>query len=278
MEFKDRIKQIREENGLSQRQMAEKLYLTRSVISKWENGTRYPNYQEMDALRKMFDVSIDSLFSNDDVKQMPEVEPILQQNPEITVQSMLLMGILVLNCVCFMIQFKDFLNFLGNEGTINFEELVLTIYELLSVIIFGYSIYKSFNVEVTKRTIITVIIVSYFGHLLNLIISFLTTEVSYIIVLDFTISLLVMLYLLYVFMKSDYVVSKYPIIGCCLQIQIYLIELYGNVSHSFVNYVISNGLTYDVVYFFRRVLFMCFLIPQIKALTKKRTMKKIYYK
>ena len=60
MEFKENLKQLRLQNGLTQAQLAEKLFVSRSTVAKWENGLGLPNPESMAALEKLFDiVSVD---------------------------------------------------------------------------------------------------------------------------------------------------------------------------------------------------------------------------
>lgn len=54
MELKDNLKQFRIREGLTQAQLAEKLFVSRSTVAKWENGLGLPNPESMDALEKLF--------------------------------------------------------------------------------------------------------------------------------------------------------------------------------------------------------------------------------
>ena len=68
MKFKDKLKQYRTENGISQEELANKLFVSRTLISKWENGVIYPSYVNMEKLAQTMNVSIDYLFSNEEAK------------------------------------------------------------------------------------------------------------------------------------------------------------------------------------------------------------------
>ncbi len=59
MEFKDKLKKLRLEKGLSQQELADKIYVSRSAIAKWENGLGYPSQDSYNALINFFDVSQD---------------------------------------------------------------------------------------------------------------------------------------------------------------------------------------------------------------------------
>lgn len=61
MEFKDRLKELRAENGRSQTDIARLLCLSKMAVSHWECGDSEPNIFQLKALAKYFDVSIDYL-------------------------------------------------------------------------------------------------------------------------------------------------------------------------------------------------------------------------
>lgn len=57
MELKDKLKKLRQEKGLTQAQLAEKLFVSRSTVAKWENGLGLPNPAAMLALEEYFGVT-----------------------------------------------------------------------------------------------------------------------------------------------------------------------------------------------------------------------------
>ena len=59
--FKERLKELRIENGLSQTDIAKETGLGQSSIAMWENGTRTPNMESIILLAKFFKVSADYL-------------------------------------------------------------------------------------------------------------------------------------------------------------------------------------------------------------------------
>ncbi|MBR5943067.1 MAG: helix-turn-helix domain-containing protein, partial [Clostridia bacterium] len=61
METKDVIFDLRTKNGLSQDELAEKVFVTRQAVSRWENGETVPNTDTLKLLSKLFDVSINTL-------------------------------------------------------------------------------------------------------------------------------------------------------------------------------------------------------------------------
>ena len=64
METKDILKKLREDNNLTQDQMAEKLLVTRQAVSRWELGETQPNTDTLKQLSKEYDVSINTLLGS----------------------------------------------------------------------------------------------------------------------------------------------------------------------------------------------------------------------
>ena len=61
MDPKDILLQLRTQKGLSQDELAEKLFVTRQAVSRWENGETTPNTETLKRLSALFDVSINTL-------------------------------------------------------------------------------------------------------------------------------------------------------------------------------------------------------------------------
>ena len=64
METKDVILGLRTKRGLSQDELAEKIYVTRQAVSRWETGETVPNTETLKLLSKFFDVSINTLLGS----------------------------------------------------------------------------------------------------------------------------------------------------------------------------------------------------------------------
>ena len=61
MDTKDILFQLRTQKGLSQDELAEKIFVTRQAVSRWENGETTPNTETLKLLSQFFDVSINTL-------------------------------------------------------------------------------------------------------------------------------------------------------------------------------------------------------------------------
>lgn len=64
METKEIILDLRIQKGLSQDELAEKVFVTRQAVSRWENGETIPNTETLKLLSKFFDVSINTLLGS----------------------------------------------------------------------------------------------------------------------------------------------------------------------------------------------------------------------
>ncbi|MBP3723246.1 MAG: helix-turn-helix domain-containing protein [Selenomonadaceae bacterium] len=61
--FAETLKKLRVDKGLSQRELAEQIYVTRSTIARWENGSRLPDISMILRLSKCLDTDANTLFS-----------------------------------------------------------------------------------------------------------------------------------------------------------------------------------------------------------------------
>lgn len=61
METKNVLLKLRTKHGLSQDQLAEKIFVTRQAVSRWETGETVPNTDTLKLLSKLYDVSINTL-------------------------------------------------------------------------------------------------------------------------------------------------------------------------------------------------------------------------
>ena len=65
MEFHEKLQELRKRKGLTQEELAEHLYVSRTAISKWESGRGFPNIESLKAIAKFFSVSLDELLSGE---------------------------------------------------------------------------------------------------------------------------------------------------------------------------------------------------------------------
>ena len=79
MEFKDKLKKLRAEAGISQQALADAIFVSRSAVAKWENGLGLPSSASSEALAKYFGVSEEHLKSNEADEEYVEKNQRLQK-------------------------------------------------------------------------------------------------------------------------------------------------------------------------------------------------------
>lgn len=71
--FKDELKRLRLENNLTQEELAEKLYVSRSAVAKWEQGRGIPREDTLTDIASFFNVSKDELYKTDEPQKVIEL-------------------------------------------------------------------------------------------------------------------------------------------------------------------------------------------------------------
>ena len=107
MEFHEKLQELRKQTGLTQEELAEALYVSRTAVSKWESGRGYPSIDSLKALSKFFSVTVDELLSGDQVLTIAE-EDTRQKETHL---HDLVFGLLDLSAAAFF-----FLPFFGQKG------------------------------------------------------------------------------------------------------------------------------------------------------------------
>ncbi len=74
MEFNEKLQELRKNKELTQEELAESLYVSRTAVSKWESGRGYPNIESLKEISKFFSVSIDELLSGEKLLFIAEKE------------------------------------------------------------------------------------------------------------------------------------------------------------------------------------------------------------
>ena len=74
MEFNEKLQKLRKDRGLTQEELAEALFVSRTAISKWESGRGYPSIDSLKEISKFFSVTIDELLSTERLLSIAERE------------------------------------------------------------------------------------------------------------------------------------------------------------------------------------------------------------
>lgn len=72
MEFNEKLQKLRTGEKLTQEELAEKLYVSRTAISKWESGRGYPSTDSLKAIAQYFHITIDELIGGEEMITLAE--------------------------------------------------------------------------------------------------------------------------------------------------------------------------------------------------------------
>ena len=107
MEFHEKLQELRKQKNLTQEELAQALFVSRTAISKWESGRGYPNIDSLKAIAKFFSVTVDALLSGQELLSIAE-EDTAQKEKHI---HNLVFGLLDCSAVMFF-----FLPFFGQKA------------------------------------------------------------------------------------------------------------------------------------------------------------------
>ena len=74
MEFNEKLQELRKSRGLTQEELAEALFVSRTAVSKWESGRGYPSIDSLKEISKYFSVTIDELLTGEKLISIAEKE------------------------------------------------------------------------------------------------------------------------------------------------------------------------------------------------------------
>jgi transcriptional regulator with XRE-family HTH domain len=106
LEFYEKLQELRKQRGLTQEQLAEALYVSRTAVSKWESGRGYPTIDSLKRLATLFAVTVDDLLSGSELLTVAE---------ENTRQSALHLRDLVFGLLDISVAMTLFLPFFGQK-------------------------------------------------------------------------------------------------------------------------------------------------------------------
>lgn len=99
MDFNKKLQHLRKQQNMTQEQLAEKLYVSRTAISKWESGKGYPNIESLKCIANVFGITIDELLSGDELIVVAQTE----NNTNLKKVYATIFGILDLGAILFVL-------------------------------------------------------------------------------------------------------------------------------------------------------------------------------
>ena len=187
MEFNEKLQELRKNRGLTQEELAESLYVSRTAVSKWESGRGYPNIESLKEISKFFSVSIDELLSGEKLLFIAEKE----NKTNIKNICELLFGAVDLFYVLliFLPLYPDTVNgFIYSVSLLNYTEISSfnkTIYWVMFLVLLLIGATKIMFVKIRKEKVNkAVTVVSVFLNILIVLLFAITREV-YALILVF---------------------------------------------------------------------------------------------
>jgi transcriptional regulator with XRE-family HTH domain len=116
MEFHEKLQQLRKRKKLTQEELAQALFVSRTAVSKWESGRGYPNIDSLKTIAKYFGVSVDELLSGEELLTIAEADT---RNRENHLRD-IVFGLLDISAAMFL-----FLPFFGQKVDGNIREVSL---------------------------------------------------------------------------------------------------------------------------------------------------------
>ncbi|MCM1122257.1 MAG: helix-turn-helix domain-containing protein, partial [Eubacterium sp.] len=87
--FGEKLRACREERGMTQQTLADKLYVTRQAVSRWECGARYPDLVTAKRIAEELGISLDELVSGEKYVRDIEKEPVIMAPVPLLLQTAL---------------------------------------------------------------------------------------------------------------------------------------------------------------------------------------------
>ena len=98
MDFGKKIQKLRKQNKWTQEELAQKLYISRTAVSKWERGASYPNIDSLKDIANLFNITIDELLSTEEIINIAKKE----NNSNINKTTNLIYGLLDIISILFI--------------------------------------------------------------------------------------------------------------------------------------------------------------------------------
>ena len=132
MEFNEKLQEMRKQRGLTQEELANALFVSRTAVSKWESGRGYPNIDSLRAIASFFSVSVDELLSGNEILNLAEEDSKDKKNQ----LSDIVFGVFDLSVIVFL-----FLPFFAEKvGNVIHEVSLIAIREIQPYLVVLYYI------------------------------------------------------------------------------------------------------------------------------------------
>lgn len=170
-EFGENIRKAREEKGITQQTLADRLYVTRQAVSRWENGSRYPDLLTAKALARALDTTLNDLLNDDDMQTYPEVNPVIEYPVHKRVLTALFAAACSVNLILTLWNTFYYLTDARAFRTVYESTLLISrmVFLTLVTVILFYGFIKSvkdeFTPQAAKRIMLSIVVLNLLGVL-----------------------------------------------------------------------------------------------------------------
>lgn len=164
VEFGGQLRSAREIKGLTQKALADQLYVTRQTVSRWECGERYPDIITLKKLSQILSVSLDDLLSGKEMSKVAEKNPVVESKIANNVTIAIYMNIVLLRLIEQVQYLMEWYGMQGikrfDYGFFDFRDVFGYTIEALYIVIFSYGLYCAIkDIQTPKR--IGIVLISY---------------------------------------------------------------------------------------------------------------------
>lgn len=278
IEFGEKIRNLRENKGMTQQTLADKLHVTRQAISRWECGARYPDIFLTKQIAQILEVTVDELLSGEEYKKDIEKEPVLYYSTQNSIQTILYTVAIVAHfIICFLFLYEGISIPINSNAIHILAMLFPCISYFINLLFLIYGLIMSVQNRLNTQRIGFIMSIPYILVLMTTIATCLEVYIKFDRTITwsswinvFLIPLLSAIYILLYFnckaMKSP-VSFIVMVVLCAINAMFCIAKIKGmNIESSFQNYIIS------IVCSIREFGLLLLLLYQSLTLYKKRTL------
>ena len=166
IEFGEQLRRAREEKGITQQTLAEKLYVTRQSVSHWECGDRFPDLLTTKKISELLDVSLDDLLSGNDMKSIVEKSSIVESravnNVIISLYTFVVLSLLIrLLRFVLSVDWKYTIEWAAkcNRPHELFDVILMIVVFVVGIIIFTYGLAHAVKENLTPKKVGVIMLV-----------------------------------------------------------------------------------------------------------------------
>ncbi len=279
MDFGERLKQAREEKGYTQQKLADKLYVTRQAVSKWECGTRYPDLLTTKCIADILDISIDKLLS-DDMKDYSEKQVIVESKRGSCLITSLYSVIAILSFTkivpeIFNVIFDRYMS--GDLYYFSWQSLAIQIVSICASFIVGalclFALYKAIRVEINSKMAgaigLTYLIASVAKNLAVVDMAGISIEMYIFIGITLVFAILIGLYFIMGVSKLFWSVIACSVVATLYAIASFVVHIIAMMNYDAMYVIQHNDIT-GITVFLLKLSFVAIIVIQASELERKR--------